>query len=400
MIYTACYRQDGQGRCDLYISEKKNNRWTRVKNMGTPINTGAWESHASLSVDGKTLYYVSTRKGSFGKTDIWKSERQEDGTWSDPINLGDVVNSKGREMTPFIHPDGKTLYFASDGHMGMGGLDFFMGRLDEKGNWSEPVNLGYPINTHMDEQGMIINATGELAYISSSRMGGVGKHDIYTFELYNDVRPVKVNYMQGVVRHSVTKKPLKAKFELIDLATGEVVVSSESDAKTGAFFVCIPSGREYALNVSKENYLFHSETFSITGIHSVDEPFKKNVYLKPFVEGEKIVLKNVFFETAKFDLKEKSNVELNKLVALLQENPSLKVEIGGHTDNVGNDQDNLKLSEERAKAVYDYVVSHGIDASRLTWKGYGESTPTDTNDTPEGRANNRRTELTIIGVGN
>lgn len=395
-VYTACHRTDGLGRCDLYISDFVGEKWTPVKNIGSPINSAAWESQATLSVDGKTIFFISNRKGGKGSTDIWKSQRNDDGTWTEPTNLGEVVNSKGREVTPFIHPDGKTLYFASDGHLGMGGLDYFITRLDKNGNWSEPVNLGYPINTHLDEEGIIINANGNLAYMSSRRLGGLGKHDIYCFELYSDIRPIRVNYMKGVVRNAKTKKPVSAEFSLLDLKSGKLIVSSKSDAKTGAFFVCIPSDADFALNVEKAKYLNYSDNFSVTGGHSVLEPFTKNVNLEPIQEGAVMQLNNVFFETAKYDLRDESFIELDIVVEYLNRNPYLRMEVGGHTDNVGDDANNQVLSANRAMKVKKYLVDKGIEASRLEHRGYGETKPIDSNETEEGRQNNRRTELTII----
>jgi outer membrane protein OmpA-like peptidoglycan-associated protein len=396
LIFTGCYRNDGLGSCDLYISEREGNKWGFPVNMGTNINTLSWESQPSIAPDGKTLFYTSTRTGGKGSSDIWVSVKNDDGEWGKAFNLGEPINTPGQEMSPFIHPDGRTLYFSSDYHIGMGGMDLFVSRLNEDGKWEFPENLGYPINTYEDEVSLLVNANGDLAYFSSNKHEGLGNFDIFTFEMPQHIRPNKVNYFKGIVYDSETHENLKAKFQLIDLETNNVVVESYSDKISGEFLVCIPTNKNYALNVSKESYLFYSENFTITGLHQHTEPFLKDIPLKPIKKNQSIVLKNIFFDTDKYDLKAESSVELNKLLDLMKENPAIKVEISGHTDNVGTDEHNLKLSENRAKAVYDYLSSKGIAQNRMVYKGYGKSKPIDTNNTEEGRANNRRTEFMIV----
>lgn len=398
LIFTGCNRNDGYGSCDLYISEREGNKWGEPINMGNEINTNKWESQPSLAPDGKTLYYASTRNGGKGSSDIWVSIRDNNGIWGKPYNLGEPINTPGQEMSPFIHPDGKTLYFSSNYHIGMGGMDLFLSRLNNDGTWGEPENLGYPINTFEDEVTLLVNANGDLAYISSNRLGGFGKFDLFTFEMPEHIRPEKVNYLKGIVYDSETKQKLKAKFQLIDLENNKIIVESFSDKFSGEFLICIPTNKDYALNVSKENYLFYSENFTIKGLHKHTEPYLKDIALNPIKKNQSIVLKNIFFDTDKYDLKPESNVELEKLVLLMKENPNLKVEISGHTDNVGTDEHNLKLSENRAKSVYEYLVVKGIDKSRMLYKGYGKAKPIDSNDNEEGRANNRRTEFMVIDL--
>ena len=396
MVFTGCYRDDGFGRCDLYYSEKKGNRWTLPINMGDQINTGEWESNACLSSDGKTVYFAR-RKGR-GESDIYTAERLKDGRWGNVKNLGNVINSIGSEMTPFIHPDGQTLYFASNGHLGMGGFDLFLSRKNEKGEWTEPVNLGYPINDYQNQMGLLINAAGELAYISSDKKGGKGGYDIYSFKLYDQARPISVNYMKGVVADAKTKNPIKAKFELYDLNTNALIVESESDAVNGDFMVVIPNGSLLGLNVSKKGYLFYSEQFEVEGNFSSFKPFLKNVYLNPLQVDQKIILQNIFFASLSYELEKQSFVELKKVQELIEINPHIKIEISGHTDNVGSEKDNMDLSQRRAKAVFDYLVAQGVQVKNLTYKGYGETAPIADNETEEGRSQNRRTELKVIGL--
>ena len=396
IYFTACERPDGYGSCDLYYSEKIGNTWGVPKNMGPVVNSDKWDSQPSISSDGKTLYFTSARGGGKGNMDIWKTVKDDKGVWGKPTNLGDSINTPGGEMSPFIHPDDQTLYFSSNGHLGMGGFDIFYSRKDSAGNWRKPVNIGYPINTFADESYLIVNSNGDLAYFASDRPGGVGNMDIYTFPLYEKARPTRVNYLKGIVFNEITKEKLKAKFELIDLKTGKTCVESTSDPVNGEFLVCLPTEKDYALNVSKDGYLFYSENFSLTGIHSNSDPFMKNIPLQPIKVGESVVLKNIFFDTDKFELKSESTAELEKLLDLLNKNPKLKIEISGHTDNQGDDKHNQTLSENRAKAVYDYLTNHGIVKERLTYKGYGKTKPIDKNDTEQGRANNRRTEFKVV----
>ncbi len=399
LFFAAVGRQDGFGdKSDIYFAERAGKGWGTPQNIGSPINTKHWESQPFISSDGKTLYYVSNMPGGKGGADIWKSELQADGKWGKPINLGDKINTPGDEFSPFIHPDNQTLYFSSDYHAGVGGFDLFYSRKQTDGSFGTPVNLGYPINTPDDERSLIISADGKTGYYASNKLGGSGDFDLYQFELYEEARPVPVTYMAGTVRDAATRRQLEADFELIDLETGEVMIRSFSDRTTGEFLVAIPVNRNYALNVSKNGYLFYSENFSLKEVKYQVEPYRKNVDLIPVKTDESIVMKNIFFETGSAELKSESRVELNKLLTLLNQNPTMKVEISGHTDNVGSKDLNLKLSENRAKSVVDFLINAGIDRSRLSSKGYGDSKPIDDNNTPEGRANNRRTEFKVISI--
>ena len=398
IYFTACNRSDGLGSCDIYTAKYIGGHWTTPVNMGPKVNSSKWDSQPSISADGMTLFFSSSRPGGKGKMDIWKTMMDVNGEWGVPVNLGDSINSPDDEMSPFIHPDNHTLYFASNGHLGMGGMDLFYARKKDNDKWSKPVNLGYPINTYADEVNLIVNTKGDYAYFSSNRLGGNKSNlQLYGFELYKEARPMMVNYMKGVVYDEETKKRLEAKFELIELNSGNTEIQSKSDPVNGEFLVCLPSERNFALNVSKDGYLFYSENISIKGNHSTIEPYLKDIALKPVKIGESVVLNNIFFETDKFDLKEESKIELNRLLTLLKNNQKMKIEIGGHTDNVGGEKHNQALSESRAKAVYDYLEQNGINKLRLSYKGYASTKPIATNDTEEGRAKNRRTEFSVIG---
>ena len=394
MFFTACNRPGGIGNCDLYFSAFKNGKWTEPSNLGSPVNTKHWESTPSVSADGRTLFFSSSRPGGFGGKDIWMTRLNEKNLWTEPVNPGPNINTDGDEMSPFIHFDGKTLYFASDGRIGMGGFDLFITRLQEDSTWSTPKNLGYPINTYNDETGLIIESGGQKAYYSSVRDKSKGK-DIFSFNLYESARPNPVSYMKGKVYDKETGGLLKAEYELINLSTGKVMMKNITD-DSGNFLVCLPSGYNYGINVIKPGYLFYSENFMLAGIHTVSEPFIKKIVLSPAKVGEKMQLANVFYEVASWQLKQESISELNNLVSLLKENKNLVMEIGGYTDSTGSEQYNITLSEKRALSVVNFLIKNGIATERLKYKGYGNKSPLGDNVTIEGRKMNRRTEANIL----
>ncbi len=398
LFFTGCNRPDGFGRCDIYISQKEGSNWSKPLNLGFPINTKGWESQPSLSADGHTLYFVSDRRGGLGSYDIWKSILQPDGKWGVPENLGPNINTPYDEQSPFIHPDNKTLYFSSNGWPGMGNKDIFISRLDTAGNWGKPTNLGYPINTYGEENGLTINASGTKAFFSSNNFNGYGGFDIYSFDLPQNLRPEAVNYVKGIVYDAETKQKLSAAIEIIDLKTSESIHSSMSDVIDGTFLATLPSNKEYSLNVARDGYLFYSENFSIKK-NTVGKPIFLEVPLQKIAVGKKVVLKNIFFDTNKFDLKPESKTELEKMIEFLSENPKVSIELSGYTDNIGDDAYNLELSKNRAKAVFNYLVTNKISPNRLSYKGYGKTNPMATNNTEDGRANNRRTEFLITKVG-
>ncbi len=395
MVFTACNKRDGVGRCDLYYSKKTGDSWTYPKNMQPPVNTRYKETQPSLSADGRTLYFTSDRPGGKGQLDIWMTSLGENGNWSGPVNLGDTINSVNNEMSPFIHHDNMTLYFASDGHIGLGNFDLFISRKDSGGHWGKPENLGYPINTNKDEFGLIVNAKGDKAYYASDREPAMGK-DIFVFDLYDDIQPHEVSYMKGKVFDNETGQRLAAKFELIDLESGTMIYESHSDEENGEFLICLPTDKDYCLNVSKKDYLFFSDNFALKGIFDKTSPFLKDVPLLPIKVGETIILRNIFYETGLYYLKKESRIELDKVIKFLQDYPSIKIEISGHTDNVGSLEYNQTLSENRARAVVEYLINSSVANERITCKGYGFSDPVVSNDTEEGKAQNRRTELKII----
>jgi len=398
-VFTACNRRDGQGSCDLYLSVRRGDKWLKPVNLGPKVNTGYWESSPSLSADGKYLYYASSNPKGLGRTDIWRVEMNSQRVVGEPEWLKGGVNTDTDDLSPFIHPDGKTLYFASRGHVGLGDYDLFMSRLQHDGTWSESKNLGYPINTHKEERSLIVNASGDLAMFASERESGYGGLDIYGFELYEEARPNVVTYVKGRVYDVETNESLEADCRLYELISGELIAQQKSDSEDGKYLVCLPEGHEYAFNVEKQGYLFYSENFSLMELESDADAYIMDIPLQPIEEGQSVVLKNIFFEFDSYDLKSSSETELKKLTQFLISNPHVSIEIGGHTDNVGTAAYNEKLSLNRSKSVYEYLGNHGIDKNRLSYQGYGFDQPIADNDTDEGRALNRRTEFKIIKIG-
>jgi outer membrane protein OmpA-like peptidoglycan-associated protein len=394
LFFTGCNRPDGLGRCDIYIAQKKGDDWAKPFSLSSPINTSGWEAQPSISADGRTLYFVSNRKGGYGGYDIWKSNLTDKG-WSNPENMGPEINTAYDEQSPFIHPDDSTFYFCSNGWPGMGNKDLFVSRLSKDGKWQKPENLGYPINSSGDENGLTLTANGSYAFFSSDNLKGYGGYDIYTFELPAKLRPNIVTYVKGTVADKKTKAPLEAAIEIIDLQKNIPVYQDYSSEDAGEFLATLGAGKNYGLNISRSGYLFYSDNFSLIGLKD-KKAFNLSVLLSPIEVGNKVILKNIFFDTNKFELKAESKAELQKLVEFLQLNKTVRIEISGYTDDVGNQQANVVLSEKRANSVYQYLSANGIMATRLVYKGYGEAQPIAPNTTDDNRALNRRTEFMII----
>ncbi len=416
LVFVACSFGDfqdygenrsGKGSCDMFITKKVGSRWLDPVNLPGGVNTQVWESQPSISADGKTIYFVrrARTRGGLDDSDIFTATLQEDGNWSAATRLPSTINTSFMEESVLIHPDGKTLYFASNGHPGLGGLDIYVARMDENGIWGKPENLGYPINSPNDENSLLVNAEGDLAFFASDRPGGYGKLDIYYFELPEKFRPIKTLYFEGLVFDSETKRPIPGKFSLVDLKTGKEVIKSEADQLNGTFTVSLPVGREYALSVSYPGYAFYSQNFNMT-VKENQEVVHMDVPLNPLSSGGTVELENVFFDLAKATLRPESFIELNKLRDFLVVNPTVKINLGGHTDTRGDAAENLKLSDARAKAVVDYLIAQKIDPKRLTSKGFGETLPKIADEEigklateaekEKAHQQNRRTEYTIV----
>lgn len=395
LYFAGCGRADGLGKCDIYYSKLEGNAWSKPQNIGAPINSPYWESQPSISPDGKTIYFVSDRKGGYGSYDIYLSRYLGNGKWSNPVNLGPNINTDGSELSPFIHSDNQTLYFSSDGWPGFGEHDIFMSKKQANKMFEKAKNIGYPINTSQEESSLFISNDGKKAMFASANLEGFGGIDLYAFELYEEARPNKVTFVKGNVFDKTNQQKLFSNVEIIDVATGDTVAQTTSNELSGLFLASIPVGKTYAFNVYREGYLFYSDQFVLKNTKNV-LPYYLPVPLSPITIGAKISLKNIFFETNSFTLQNESKYELMKLKEFLKSNAAVRIEISGHTDNVGADAANQTLSTNRAKSVYNQLIKLGIEPNRLVFKGYGKSQPVDVNTTEAGRANNRRTEIKII----
>ncbi|TNF39914.1 MAG: tetratricopeptide repeat protein [Bacteroidetes bacterium] len=397
MVFTACDRNDGRGRCDLYYSSYDGNRWSPGVNLGPPVNTAYWESQPSISPNGRMLFFVSNRPGGLGGMDIWYSVLGSDGRWGRPVNPGKAINTEGDEFSPFIYFNGKTLYFSSNGRESFGGHDIYVTTMNRDSTWTTPENLGPPVNTPADETGLVIESSGKRAYFSSVREKGKGK-DIYYLDLPQRVQPEPVLYFRGNVIDKESGQPIVARYELTDLTYRSDVMRSVTDGR-GGFFVCLPQGTSYGLNVTADGYMIFSENFDFAEGYTSADPYIKTIALNKVREGEFMRMYNVFYDTDSWELLESSMPELEQLLEFMEVNRTVVIEIGGHTDSDGSDEHNQRLSERRAESVREYLVKRGIDGNRIFSHGYGETSPVADNVTPAGKRLNRRTEITILSEG-
>ncbi|MBN2682127.1 MAG: PD40 domain-containing protein [Bacteroidales bacterium] len=389
------YKGDKNGG-DIYFCDLVGETWSSPKPLPPTINSPHRETSACLSPDGNTIYFVSDRNKGFGR-DIFFSEKNTAEEWTEAKNIGTTINTKFDEEGVFAHPNGKTLYFSSKGHNTMGGYDIFKTLKDENGNWSEPENIGYPINTADDDVFFVVSADGKRGYLSSVRPDGRGEKDIYVFNFSEAQNENFLTLLSGKVTDNETKNPISAEIEITDLSTGEVISVFNNNESSGEYLLTLPSGKNYSITVSAEKYLFYSENFDLPENSKFNE-VEINIELNALKENSKIILKNVFFDYARAIIKPESKSELNRLIKILNDNPKIRIEVSGHTDNVSSLETNNRLSNDRAKAVVDYLIENGIDKTRLEYKGYAYFQPVAENDTEENRAKNRRVEFKIIGI--
>ena len=416
---------------DVYESKLKGTKWEaperKMGKIGNSVNTINNETLASYDPADIKIYYI-TDGGYSNDWDIMFSGimNKERNIWGKGQSAGHEVNTKYHEGSVYMHPDGKTMYFSSQGHNSMGGYDIFVSYVDELGHWGPAINLGFPINSPYDDLFYSSTANGKYAYISSNRNGGKGGMDIYKVTYLGSDKPQSIDseeqliasianpikdsfiaepidlnvknltVFKGRVLDIITEDPVDAKIVITDNSTGKEYVQLRSNSSSGKFLISLPSGKNYGIAVSSEKYLFHSENFDIPKGDKYNL-IEKDISLMYIDIGSKIALRNVFFDIGKSLVKEDSFAELDRLVLLMKQFPNLSVELSGHTDNTGSELLNNRLSQRRAEAVVKYLIEKGIDKRKLTAKGYGSANPVDSNKTIDGRMNNRRTEFEIIG---
>jgi outer membrane protein OmpA-like peptidoglycan-associated protein/tetratricopeptide (TPR) repeat protein len=394
LVFTGCNYPEGLGSCDLFISYKQpNGEWSEAENMGKPINSDAWESYPALSPDKKELYFASNRRDGIGGTDIWVS-RFENGAWQKPLNLNTTINTKGDEDSPFMHADGTTFYFSSDGHKGFGSKDLFVTKRELFNLWTKPQNLGYPINTQDEETAMIVASNGNTAYYTSDKGTAENKLDLYSFELPAQFAATKTLWVKGNVFNKKNNAKIPCSITVTDNSNKKILQSIQVDT-SGQYLATLPVGLNMSFTVLKNGFLFYSENFNLPQV-GLDTAFNIDIYLQPIEKDASIVLKNIFFETNKATLQSTSFAELDYIAELLKNNAKLIIQINGHTDNVGKPADNLLLSNKRSKAVTAYLQSKGISSRQLISKGFGALKPITDNNTEQGRSKNRRTEMIVI----
>jgi outer membrane protein OmpA-like peptidoglycan-associated protein/tetratricopeptide (TPR) repeat protein len=403
LVFTSCGRAGGVGGCDLYISRRRGNQWTAPRNLGLLVNSKAWDSQPSLSADGRTLYFSSERGGGLGGNDLYVTTLGPDDSWTQARNLGAPINTTGDDLAPFIHASGTTLYYATNGLVGLGSSDIFRAELGANGQWGQPRNLGYPFNTFANEASLFISSDNKRAYYTRSEPPQPGdvRGALPPIRIYGTAVPASVRaretstYAQGRVFDAVTKQPLNAVVQLFDLSTNALTQQVYSDAESGQYTAVLNEGRAYAMYATAPGYLLKSLNFDYSNRQQFD-PLTLDIYLDPAKSGRSAVLNNLFFDSNQAALKPRSRTELDRLVEFLRQNPTLRVEVAGHTDNVGTPAANLSLSQRRAQAVLVYLSAHGVPAARLRAHGYGETKAVVANDTEAHRAQNRRIELRIL----
>jgi OmpA-OmpF porin, OOP family len=395
LIFTSCQGRRSYGSCDLFESRKLGEEWSVPVNMGPQINSPAWESQPSLSADGRILYFVSDRRGGTGGRDIYMSFKIDENKWSKAENIGKSINTPFDEISPFIHVNGRTLFFATNGRPGFGGYDIFRSEWADS-IWAEPTNFGYPINNNEDQFSLFITPNGERGYYSHEENDKYATSRIFEFKVPDEYGlKFKSNLVKGIVRDRTSGKPVKAHIELFNLRTNEMVFLVDSDSISGRYLMMLTQGADYALYVNAKGYLFQNLHFNYEDNYN---PIAVviDIDLDPIKAGASIVLNNIFFDHNQYELKPKSITELDKLARFLFENPSHKVEISGHTDNTGTESYNLQLSQQRAQSVAEYLIRKGLDSSRLNKIGYGSRKPMAPNDSEANKEKNRRIEFKVL----
>ena len=395
LIFTSCRGRKGFGGCDLFMSTKQGDAWSEPVNLGPGINSSYWESQPALSADGRVLYFASERKGGRGGKDIYVSYKNEKGEWSRAEILPPLINTPKDDLSPFIHANGRTLFFASNGRIGFGGYDIHVAELIDN-TWTEPKNFGAPVNNFEDQFSLFISADGKTGYYSHERDRDENTGRIYEIKIPEAQQVAhRSNYVKGIVLDAENGNPIKARIELMDLKKNELVSIVASDSLNGKYLMVLTHGSDYGLFVSAQGYLYKSFNFNYEQANLL-QPITIDIELQRAKSGATVVLNNIFFDYNKFDLKAESVVELEKVLRFLSENQKIKIEVSGHTDNQGNEENNLLLSQKRAASVSAYLTEKGIAMNRIKTLGLGSKKPIVDNATEENRKVNRRIEFRIL----
>ena len=396
LFFTKCSRVSGNyNNCDIFYSEKKDGKWGEIQSFGKEIcPMYSWESQPSLSSDGKSIIFASDREGGYGGVDLYIINKDNNGLWSKPINLGPEINSENNEKSPFLHTDGKTLFFASDNFPSLGGYDIFYSRKDSLNMWSKPINIGFPINSKFNEISLFVSTDGNQAIFASNNLEGIGGWDLYSFDLYSEAKPERVFFIKGDLLDSNGENINDVEIEIKNINTKEIKVIKVKNGEYAASLT-LSKDDDVLITVKKKGYSFNSQYISSENNEFLS-PTNLNFELKDIVEGESFLLNNIYFELDSYELNEVSNEIILEFAEYLKTNSSMIISINGYTDNIGELDYNKKLSRERALSVYNKLIIYGIAESRLQYKGYGEANPKNDNSSDELRELNRRTEFFII----
>lgn len=396
MYLSICEIVDNYNNCDLFYTFIDKGFWGDLKRLKYPVNTpSSWESQPSISSDGNTLIFTSARMGGVGKTDLYSVQKNENGEWTNLQSLS--FNTEGSEKSPFLHPDGKTLYFSSDGLQGLGGYDIFYCKLDSNGEWTTPKNIGFPINSEQDDLGFFVSTDGKNAYFSSNKLEGAGGLDLYSFSLYKEARPERVLMLKGEVLDKEGEPVQNSYLEIKSLKSNKVE-RVEVNARDGKYvgLVTLDKDEDVLVTVNGKGYAFNS-TYINADDRAFESPSDLDFDLSKIEVGKAFKINNIYFSTDSFNLNKKAKIILNSFVEFLQANPSVRIAVHGHTDSDGDQKLNLELSTKRAEQVHNYIKDMGVEAGRLQFKGFGETKPLQSNNSEEGKSANRRTEFFVVG---
>jgi len=394
LFFTVCAPNDrGKINCDIYFSLREDGFWSAIQPLEVVNSPDAWDSQPSVSANGDVLYFTSSRPGGIGGLDIWRSYKQEDGSWGAPVNLGKTINTPGDEKSPFIHSDSRTLYFSSEGHLGFGGFDLFYCQ-EKNDDWGKPKNMGYPINSESDEVGLFVSLDGLSAYFASNELKSIGGWDIYRFDLPKAAQPDEVVLLRGSLSDEFNEAVREARIEIKNLDTKEIQTFNTDHEGRYAAVVRRPKDEDLIMTIKKEGYAFESTYFAADD--ELEQIEEVDMDIRPIKVGEQYEINDINFETNSYELNRISSRIVGEFAAYLVENPTVHVSIEGHTDNVGLAAENKELSKKRAEAVYLELVALGVEPVRLDYKGFGSTKPVADNSSELGRAKNRRTVFRIL----